>query len=85
MKINIAKSIDIKKLNDFIEKNAKKNSYLFMNYDTIKSLKENVEDFTESYEILIGKEKDYMYVMSSYKGYPIYYSLNLNYGEVEIR
>lgn len=93
-KFSIAKAVDIEKLGNQIERYEEETShrdiYVFMNYDTIETIKNqtlgsilNYPDFNSLDTILSLKK--YNGLIGYYQGYKVFRDDTLSFGEVEIR
>lgn len=91
---SIAKAIDMDKLDNQIERyeaeTGNRNIYVFMNYDTIKTIENqtlgsilNYPDFNSPNTILSLKKSNGL--MGYYQGYKVFRDDTLSFGEVEIR
>ena len=88
-KFSIVKVIDLEKLNNEIclyeSKTGNTDTYIFMNYDTINSIKEQTIHGIEDYYNYNFYLQKHCGLIGRYQGYKVFIDDTLSFGEVEIR
>ena len=88
-KFSIAKTIDVNRLTRQIEiyeaQTGNENPYIFMNYDTIETIKNETLGGILNYPDTILSLKKSNGLIGYYQGYKVFKDDTLSFGEVELR